>query len=134
LYLSESNRIRIGLPKFTSNGGVYYIDTLFSNNLKLKTGFNYYSYGSRYEQRFDYEKGISSSYLYDQINATTYLINRNEFTPSFQLDFFLAGRIQDSAIIYFTWENLLDARYSIVPYYPLYPRGLRFGVAWEFLD
>ena len=134
LYLSEDERIRNGLPKFNSNGGVYYIDTLFNRNLKLKTGFNYYSYGSRYEQRFDFEKGISSSYLYDTSNGIYSLIGSREFTPSMQIDFFLAGKIQDNAIIYFTWQNLLDSKFSIVPFYPVQPRGLRFGVTWEFLD
>ena len=134
LYLSEDERIRNGLPKFSSNGGVYYIDTLFNRNLKLKTGFNYYSYGSRYEQRFDFEKGISSSFWYDTSNGIYSQIGLTEFTPSMQIDFFLAGRIQDNAIIYFTWENLLDSKFSIVPFYPVQPRGLRFGVTWEFLD
>jgi len=134
LYLSEDERIRNGLPKFSSNGGVYYIDTLFNNNLKLKTGFNYYSYGSRYEQRFDFEKGISSSYLFDTSNGIYSQIGLTEFTPSLQIDFFLAGRIQESAIIYFTWENLLNSQFSVVPFYPIQPRGLRFGVTWEFLD
>ncbi len=134
LYLSEDERIRRGLPQFYSTGGAYYIDTLFNNNLKLKTGFNYYSYGSRYEQHFDFEKGVSSSFIYNSTNGSYSQINALEFTPSFQIDFFLAGRIQDSAIIYFTWENLLNSQYSVVPFYPVRPRGLRFGVAWEFLD
>ncbi|MDP3583122.1 MAG: TonB-dependent receptor plug domain-containing protein [Ignavibacteria bacterium] len=134
LYLSDDERIRNGLPKFSSNGGVYYIDTLFNRNLKLKTGFNYYSYGSRYEQHFDFEKGISSSFWYNTSNGIYSQIGLTEFTPSMQIDFFLAGRIQDNAIIYFTWENLLDSKFSIVPFYPVQPRGLRFGVSWEFLD
>jgi hypothetical protein len=134
LYLSENERIRRGLPQFYSTGGAYYIDTLFNNNLKLKTGFNYYSYGSRYEQRFDFEKGVSSSFIYNNTTGSYSQISALEFTPSFQIDFFLAGRIQDSAIIYFTWENLLNSQYMVVPFYPVRPRGLRFGVAWEFLD
>lgn len=134
VYLSEKEQIRNGLPKFSSNGGVYYIDTLFNNNLKMKVGFNYYTIGSRYEQRFDFEKGRSSSYFFNSFEKTYSLINSSEFTPSFQLDFFFAGRIQDKAVVYFTWENLLNARYFEVPYYPARPRSLRFGVAWEFLD
>lgn len=134
LYLSEKEQIRNGLPKFSSNGGVYYIDTLFNNNLKMKVGLNYYSIGSRYEQRFDFEKGRSSSYYFSSFDGSYSLINSTEFTPSFQLDFFFAGRIQEKAVVYFTWENLLNARYFEIPYYPARPRGLRFGVAWEFLD
>jgi len=134
LYLSEKEQIRNGLPKFSSNGGVHYIDTLFYNNLKMKVGLNYYSIGSRYEQRFDFEKGRSSSYYFSSLDESYSLINSTEFTPSFQIDFFFAGRIRDKAIVYIIWENLLNAKFYTVANYPVRPRGLRFGVAWEFLD
>lgn len=134
VYLDEKEQLKKGLPNFSSNGGIYYIDTLFNQNLKMKAGFNYYSTGSRYEQRFDFEKGISSSYFFDTANGSISLINSTKFTPSFRLDFFFAGRIQESAVVYFAWENLFNSRFFDVPLYPAAPRGLRFGVAWEFLD
>jgi len=52
----------------------------------------------------------------------------------YQFDLFIAANIQNSATIYITFENLLDRNYYIVPYFPKQPRGLRIGVAWEFLD
>jgi outer membrane cobalamin receptor len=57
-----------------------------------------------------------------------------EYPLSSQIDLFIAGTIQESATIYFVFENLLDEQYYIIPYYPMYPMGLRFGISWEFLD
>ncbi|MBK7868123.1 MAG: TonB-dependent receptor [Ignavibacteriales bacterium] len=51
-----------------------------------------------------------------------------------QIDFFVAGTIQKVATIYFAWENLLNAKYYLSPYYPVLPRNIRFGIAWEFLN
>ncbi len=119
------------LPDFTSNGGIYYVDTLFNSNLKLKAGINYWLIGTR---------------GYQFINFETFEITRNirtngsivlpyvDVKPSVQFDFFLAGKIQDAATIYFVFENLLNERYFIVPYYPKQERGIRLGVSWEFLD
>jgi hypothetical protein len=137
-YFSKNDRAEKGLPEFSMTGGIYYIDTLFNSNLKLKSGFNFYGYGSRYLQRFDFEKSISSSYFYDAGQSSfsngISLLNNNTFSPSFQVDLFIAGRIQESAVIYFTFENLLNSKYSVVPYYPMHAQGIRFGFSWEFLD
>lgn len=131
-YFDESSRKKSSLPEFTSSGGVYYIDTLFNNNLKLKTGINYYSVGSRNQIYFDFQKNISTPYFVD--NSSTIINSFDNYSTEFQIDFFLSGKIQDKAIVYFVFENLLDAKYFIVPYYPKQSRGMRFGVAWEFLD
>jgi hypothetical protein len=56
------------------------------------------------------------------------------FKSSNQIDFFLAGQLQERAILYFVFENLLNSKYFIVPYYPKQERSVRFGVAWEFFD
>ncbi|MHB8929368.1 MAG: putative porin [Melioribacteraceae bacterium] len=133
IYFPSENRKEYKLPGFTSSGGIYYVDTLFKSNLELKTGLNYYSIGTRDFIHTDYEKNITSYFDFNPITATQ--VNTSpSVSPSFQLDFFLAGRIQKSATIYFVWENLLDAKYFIVPYYPKQERSIRFGVAWEFLD
>ncbi|MCL6097700.1 MAG: hypothetical protein M1391_03905, partial [Bacteroidetes bacterium] len=134
LYFNDQNRLDYKTPKFTSSGGVYYIDTLFNHNLKLKTGINYYSVGDQYYTSIDFEKSIVSNYTYDPSTHAASLISNSQITPSFQIDFFLAGHIQNSAIIYLVFENLLNANYFISPYYPKQSRGLRLGVAWEFLD
>ena len=134
LYFNEQSRRDYKLPQFTSNGGVYYVDTLFNRNLKLKTGINYYSVGNQDYTSIDFEKSISSNYIYDPSTHVALLISNSQISPSFQIDFFLAGHIQNSAIVYFVFENLLNTNYFIVPYYPKQIRGLRLGVAWEFLD
>jgi hypothetical protein len=134
-YFSAQSRHDYDLPEFTSYGGVYYIDTLFHHNLKLKTGVNYSSIGSRDQTIYDYEKSITSNIEFDPGSLTNgSSISSSQFSPTFQLDFFLAGKIQDRAIIYFVFQNLLNNNYFIVPYYPMQTRQIRFGVAWEFLD
>jgi hypothetical protein len=88
------------------SGGIFYKDILFNNNLNLKTGFNLKYY--RFENGY--------------------------FDSAFQIDFTVAGRIQDAAIVYFSWENLLDKKYYIVPFYPMRERGIRFGLSWELFN
>lgn len=132
-YFSSENRKEYKLPSFHSSGGIYYVDTLFNSNLQLKTGLNYYSIGTRDFIHFDYEKNISSYFGFNPITADQVIVSPS-VSPSFQVDFFLAGRIQKSATVYFVWENLLNVKYFIVPYYPKQERSIRFGVAWEFLD
>jgi len=80
------------------------------------------------------EKNISTNFLYDPTAQNVSLISSSPITTSFQVDFFLAGKIQNSATVYFIFENLFNAKYFIVPYYPKQARGIRFGVAWNFLD
>lgn len=133
-YFDSESRSEFGIPEFTSNGGIYYIDTLFNNNLKLKTGINYYSIGSRNHIYFDFEKGISTPYIIDNYYNGSIINSFEYFSPEFEFDFFFSGKIQDRAIIYFVFENLLNRQYFIVPYFPKQERGIRFGVAWEFLD
>ena len=122
------------LPEYSSSGGVYYVDTLFNRNLKLKTGFNYMAIGKRDYYLTDFERLISSNQEVIIQTAQGIPIYPPTFSPSFQLDFFLAGKIQNLATVYFVFENVFNAKYFIVPYYPKQARGIRFGLSWEFLD
>ncbi len=106
--------LSIASPKIRFRGGIYLDGYFFADNLNLKTGFAL-NYNSR--QRV-YSSGQED-------------ILAGQFTT---IDFTLAGEIQKVAIAYFTWENLLDETYYIVPYYPMYRRGIRFGVAWELFN
>jgi len=92
--------------KMHFNGGIFYKDILFNNNLDLKTGFvlKYYDFES------------------------------DDFKSAYQVDFTVAGIIQQTAIVYFSWENLLGEKYFIVPYYPMRERGIRFGLSWELFN
>lgn len=130
-YFIQKEKDNYPLPDFTSNGGIYYVDTLFNSNLKLKAGINYLLTGNRGYQLIDFETFEVSRWLRTNGNI---IIPYEDVKPSIQLDFFLAGKIQDAATIYFVFENLLNEKYYIVPYYPKQERGLRLGVAWEFLD
>ncbi|MCK9280774.1 MAG: putative porin [Melioribacteraceae bacterium] len=123
ILLSSNNSIYSS--RFVSAGGIYYEDILFNENLNLKTGFNYRFYS---ELSLSFVTTVPTSPAYSAFPFYPYIKN------SFQIDFFLSGRIQDAATIYFTWENLLGEDYFIVPIYPMYQTGLRFGVAWDFLD
>lgn len=133
-YFSSENRHSNNLPQFSVYGGMYYVDTLFNNNLHLKSGFNYFSIGERDFTSIDIEKNISTNFLHDPLTNNVSLISSSLISTSFQINFFLAGKIQNLATIYFVFENLFNTKYFIVPYYPKQARGIRFGVAWEFLD
>ncbi|MEJ5352575.1 MAG: putative porin [Melioribacteraceae bacterium] len=135
-YFSESNREKQAIPEFTSSGGIYYQDLLFNSNLNLKIGLNYYSIGTRNDMLIDFEKNITTPYMWliaPNVRTVPYLLTK-KYPSEFQLDLFAAGQIQKNAIIYFVFENLLNRKYFIVPYYPKQERGIRFGVAWEFFD
>jgi hypothetical protein len=104
----------LGIPKLSSRSGIYISDSLFSSNLFLKGGF-VFTYSSRIKSY--YTSGIPY-----------------ETDPAYVVDFTLAGRIRNSATIYFTWENLLDYKYFLIPYYPALGRNIRFGIAWDLLN
>ncbi len=132
-YFNESKLAEPHIPKITSFGGIYYVDTLFNNNLDLKTGINYKFYDERKFSVYDFE--LLERAFFD-INGNQ-LIGFNNSTNTkigYQFDFFLAGTIQKRATIYFVFENLFDYQYYVVPYYPIQPSGLRLGFTWEFLD
>lgn len=112
-YYSLNNRL-FGAPDFQTQTGLYYSGKLFNDNLDLKTGFVFYYTGKN--NVFTNEHGVL------------------EVPSSNKLDFTLAGEIQKTAIIYFTWQNLFDNNYYITPYYPMPSRSIRFGVAWELFN
>ena len=101
-------------PKIKLTGGIYLNGYFFEDNLKLKTGF-----AVNYNSKQRIFSGGKENDLADKFIT---------------LDFTLAGEIQKVAIAYFTWENLFDKTYYIVPYYPMFRRGIRFGVAWELFN
>jgi len=109
-YTTEnSSELLYLFPKINFTGSVYYRNILFNNNLNLKTGFTYSFMGKR-----------NSSF--------------GEINSNWNLDFTLAGEIQKVAMVYFTWENLFDNTYYIIPYYLMFRRGIRFGISWELFN
>jgi hypothetical protein len=110
-------------PNLILKTNIYYKDVLFDSSLNLKTGLELKYFSRQSNLRIsDYSLNIS------------YFI-QNEYIPlAYTIDFFLAGEIQKVATVYFVWENLLDRKYYLVPYYPMPRRGIRFGISWEFLN
>ncbi|MDD3558447.1 MAG: hypothetical protein PHW27_07700 [Melioribacteraceae bacterium] len=133
-YFTKTSDIENLLPEFTGWGGIYYVDTLFNNNLKLKAGINYKFSGVQNHLLYDFEKSIPVYHHWNNTTNEIELISPLRTNSSFQIDLFVAGRIQEAAIFYFVFENILDRKYYIVPYYPMQARGIRFGLSWEFLD
>ncbi len=104
----------IELPKLKITSGLYYEGILFNSNLNLKAGFIMH-----YNDKMHMPVSYSPS----------------QFIPSsLTVDFTLSGVIQKVAIVYFTFENLFNRRYYLIPYYPMPLRNIRFGLAWELFD
>jgi len=119
---SEKNDMKY-YPEFTTQSSLFFKSILFDSSLYLKTGFTF-----KYQSSQNY-------FEYDFFNSRIYYYtDKNELGSNNQLDFFLAGRIQGRAILYFIWENLFDKKYYITPYYPMPARGIRFGVSWELYN
>lgn len=134
LYLDNKSNKYNSLPEYSMRGGVYYVDTLFNENLYLKAGINYSLSGKKSFVSYDFEK-LLPSYFSKIENESGLNPISTEITPvSKQIDLFVAGTIQKNAIIYLVYENILSDDYYIIPYYPVYRQGLRIGVSWEFFD
>lgn len=109
----------INIPETKFNAGIYFKDSLFSNNLDLKAGFVANYTGRQNLRNF----------------SIPYLGTSNADVESWiTVDFTVSAQIQKVAIVYFTWENLFDWMYYITPYYPMLERNIRFGVAWEIFN
>ncbi len=113
-YTPNSDGTLNGVPDFQTQTGLYYTSILFNNNLDLKTGFVFHYTGNN--------------------NVLTREHGVTDVPSSYKLDFTLAGEIQNVAIVYFLWQNLLGNDYYITPYYPMPGRNIRFGFAWELFN
>lgn len=107
------------LPESNASLGVFIQDTFFNSNLDLKAGLKTHYIG---KQNLQFLIIPYKGY----VNA--------DVPSSFTIDFTLSGVIQKSAIVYFTWENLLNKKFYVTPYYPMLQRNIRFGVAWEIFN
>ncbi len=113
--------------------GIYYSDILFNNNLDLKTGLkvnysgltNYSIYNFNYDIQIDYFKN-SNNFIQK--------FNDENLKKNFIFDFVTIARIQKTAKVYFTIENLFDTNYYNFPYFPLSGRTMKIGVNWELFN
>lgn len=102
------------VPNKLFASGLYYNNYVFKKNMLLKAGIIFTHNGVRKAS-------------YDNLSIAT--------VPSFnRFDLHLSGIIQEVATIYFTWENLTNEQYFIVPYYPMPERNIRFGISWELFN
>ena len=119
-YLNPGSDFKNLMPDLNFMSGVFYNGILFNSNLNLKTGFLFYYTGAQ-----------NLPQIYSQPVLSYY---NNKIASSLKIDFTLIGEIRKVAIIYFTWENLLDKKYFITPFYPMPSRGIRFGLGWELFN
>ena len=120
------------LPEYYLKGGIYFSDSLFNSNLNLKAGFNTTAVGVQNLYSYDFETNTLLSWY--SISFGGQIQENATLMPSIVFNFLLIGEIQDRATIYFTFENLFDKQYYVVPYYLKQGRGIRLGVSWEFLN
>ncbi len=127
------NQSLLTQPEIFTKEGIYYLDTLFNNNLQMQLGFIYSYSGKQAFRVIDFQLGKEiffegNSDSFSQMSAPFTIANKGE------LDFFFAGNIRKRATVYFTIKNLLNSNYYVVPYYPISGREFLFGIKWEFFN
>jgi hypothetical protein len=134
-YLVKQNDIKtFSLPQFTFTGGIYYKDILFDSNLDLKAGIRGEFTGKQDYISYDFEKDMTGPAVIPN-SLPAYLSDRfKNVKPSYNIDIVAVGEIRKAAIVYLSYENVLGSDYYIVPFYPMYQRGLMFGISWAFLN
>ncbi len=123
LFQNEANRKsnEALLPEFSARGGVFFRDKLFQDHLDLKAGFQGRVITKHHGATFNPEVLAYAMHSGPTIG------------PASSLDFLMIAHIGD-AYIHLLWQNLLDTKYFLTPYYPVEERSVRFGVAWEFVN
>jgi outer membrane cobalamin receptor len=108
-------------PKIYSEAAVYYSDTIFTKDIRIKFGLN-----AKYFSEF---KGQTYYPKYNSLgDYNIYNIPENAI-----VNFLGILKIQ-TATLYFTIENLFDTKYMLTPYYPMNDRSFKFAVSWSFLN
>lgn len=123
MYLEQRSNQKVldEYPHLAASGGIYFWGSLFHDNLELKAGF-------RGQFRTRYEGAAFNPELPAYITNTS-----TRLGVASSVDFFLIARIGD-AYIHVMWENLTNVQYFTTPFYVADDRGVRFGIAWEFLN
>lgn len=135
--LYDSDNSASFLPDYNGYSSLYFQDILFNKALDLKTGVNFtYSLGQKYYY-YNYEYNRATNYAVSNNSSLELITNTGNIyfdKDAVKLDLFLIGKIQERAILYFIYENLLDENIFIVPEYPLQSGGIRLGFAWELFN
>jgi len=114
------NKTFTTVPEFSGNAGIYYRGVHFDSSLVAKAGFQGKFYTEYTPLQYDY-----------YYSRTYYSAATTANKANFLLNLIVVGEIKKSALVYFTWENLLGTQYYVTPIYPAFGRGLRFGLSWE---
>lgn len=111
------------IPLLSGQAGIYYCNVHFDSSLVIKTGLN-----ARFFSQF-------TPLAYDLFFNTTYQkAGTAAVAGNADLSYFMAGEIKKRAIVYFTWENILDRKYYLTAYYPMPRRGIRLGITWQLYN
>ncbi|MGE5313968.1 MAG: TonB-dependent receptor plug domain-containing protein [Acidobacteriota bacterium] len=106
-------------PEWRGAGSVYFRGTLAKGNLDLKAGMSGRFWSAFHGMQERFPDGVPNPTL------------RRTIGNAGVLDLFLIAHIGD-AQIHVIMENVTNTGYMLAPYYPMYDRGFRFGVSWEF--
>jgi len=126
VYQKVSGNDVIHLPEFLSINSFYYEHRFFKKALQMQFGTDF-----RYNTAY-----YSDAYM--PATGQFYLQNSEKTGNYPLLDLFINFRIK-TVRIFVRGENMLDAitpatNYSLVPYYPMPGRSLKFGIIWQFFD
>ncbi|MBC8044885.1 MAG: hypothetical protein IAF08_15715 [Rhizobacter sp.] len=123
------------LPKVHGSISLFYRERLFGDKLEFKAGVIGYFYSAysaalrrREDQNLTYFNVIEQDGGIRDNN-----LQYGVLPASARLDFQAWGRL-GSAVIFLTWENILDATIIKTSLYPLTPRFIRIGFSWEILN
>ena len=108
---------------------LYFRDILIKNALELKTGLRCDFSTSYSPYSYNPETGV---YARSNLDPAIHSIVLS-YTRYASLSLYVFAKIK-TATIHFILQNLLDARYVTSTFYPMYGRGVRFGVSWAFFD
>ena len=132
-YINLSDSKVNSSPRYNGKFGMYYVDKLFNNNLDLIAGIKANFFAEKSFVNLDYEKGDMIFYQKDN-SGKVIPSNSEKVKPNIIFDLYISGIIQKRANVFFIIENLLDTKYFLVNYYPMYSRGMRLGVNWKLYN
>ncbi|MCX8010158.1 MAG: putative porin [Ignavibacteria bacterium] len=129
---SEDDYATLYQPRYKINLGIYFKDRLFNNSLDLTAGLRFNYFTSYYGLGFAGEKiYYVNSKIIEGVEKN---YSQIKIPSNYRLDVFASGIIKESATVYIAIENITNNKFYLEPYYPINDIGLRFGIAWEFLD
>ncbi len=106
-------------PKYFTVGELSYRDIYFNNHLDLKAALRGRVVAKQKGFEYNPQVGLPVPHIGYELGAGG------------SFDAILIGKI-GSAVVHIILENVLDNRYTVMTFYPVQDRSLRFGITWEF--